>query len=57
MKKGNMNKHFAQVFEEADKMSKLKGTELINECVVKDIQGRWTVDCSKPVFQDWGLVF
>jgi hypothetical protein len=57
MKKGAMNKQFAEVFENADKMSKLKGTQLVNECVVRDIQGRWTVDCKQPIFQDWGLLF
>ena len=57
MKKGSMNKQFAEVFANAEKMSKLKGTQLVNECVVRDIQGRWTIDCQKPVFQDWGLLF
>jgi hypothetical protein len=56
MKKGSMNKQFSEVFANAEKMSKLKGTQLVNECVVRDIQGRWTIDCQKPVFQDCGLL-
>ena len=56
LKKGGL-KEFAEVFTSAEKDSKFKGTQLVNECVVRDKHGRWTIDCAKPIFQDWGLLF
>jgi hypothetical protein len=56
LKKGGL-KEFAEVFTSAEKDCKFKGTQLVNECVVRDKHGKWTIDCAKPVFQDWGLLF
>ena len=56
IKKDNCPAHFLTVFQQQEKMSKVKGSALVNECVVRDPgTGKWMIDCEKPIFKDRGL--
>ena len=57
IKKDNCPPHFLEVFQQQDKLSKSKGSALVNECVVRDGNDKWIIDCEKPIFKDRGITF
>ena len=52
LKKGSLPKTFVQTFEAAEKISKIKGSALVNECVVRDGRG-WKLVCDNQVYKEW----
>jgi ribosomal protein L32 len=57
IKKDSCPPYFLQVFQQLEKAGKSKGSALVNECVVRDARGKWTIDCEKPMFKDRGITF